>query len=111
MRGATPAREPDGVADGVGAETSADLGADPGITRAGVADGSVGVPPRRPMVTCTYATPSGADGHAILTQLPRLRAIGTAAPRATWPITGVTVLGPLCTSAEGAVTVKTGVCA
>src|SRR4051812_37521707 len=49
--------------------------------------------PIRPLVTCTYAKPSGASGHGTLTQLPRLRAIGRTAPRATWPITGVTLLG------------------
>src|SRR5215472_11194417 len=49
----------------------------------------------RPIVTYTYATRSGASGHGTLIQLPRLRNTGIAVPRATCPITGVPILGPL----------------
>src|SRR5215831_19377204 len=51
--------------------------------------------PSRPIVTCTYATPSGASGQETLTQLPRLRNTGIAVPRETCPMTGVPILGPL----------------
>src|SRR5262249_16333389 len=51
--------------------------------------------PMRPIVTCTYPTPSGASGQTTLTQLPRLRETGSTVPRAAWPMTGVTLLGPL----------------
>src|SRR5690349_13861264 len=55
--------------------------------------------------------PSGASGQATLAQLPRLRVTGRTVPRGACPMTGVTVVGPLYTSAEGTVTVNTVSCA
>jgi hypothetical protein len=59
-----------------------------------------------PTLTRTYPTPSAADGHATFTQSPTLRVTASLAPRATWPITGLAVLGALCTLADDALTVS-----
>src|SRR5262245_61087675 len=86
-----------GVVVDAGADVGRDAGAVTDVARPCVtAAGASGLAPvRRPMVTCTYPMPSGAAGQSILTQLPRLRETGRTAPRETWPMTGVTVLGPL----------------
>jgi hypothetical protein len=78
-----------------GADVEAAAGFEDDTDDVGAADGSGALELRRPIVTWTYPTPSGALGHGILTQLPRFRDTRRAAPRDTWPMTGVTLLGPL----------------
>src|SRR5687767_3270487 len=108
MRSRTVPRATGEAAGGAGAGAEvADSGVEVDRSDMFRTDASALEAPRRPIVTCTYPNPSGVSGQTTLAQLPRLRETGRTLLRDARPTTGVPMLGPWCTSAEGTVTVST----